>query len=134
MRITIQTVKHEEQRYPTCGDWQLGANNDVTILVSETGDWRSNMLVGIHELVEAFLCSANGITTAEVDAFDIEFERRRTQDSLEEPGDHPDAPYHVEHRIADTVERLVAIHAGADWHEHEQKIAALFEEDPCTSQ
>ena len=122
MRIVIQTVLHKAQRYPTAGDWQFSESDRVlTIAVSDTGDWRSNMLVAIHELVEAICCAAAGIDQAEVDAFDM------AHPELDEPGAHPDAPYHDQHSLAEGIERILGNALGISWCEHEANIAGLDE-------
>jgi len=122
--VYVEVIPHKQQRYPTCGDW-IVLPHGLHISVSDTGDEASNMLVAIHELVECFLCKADGISGKDVDDFDAAFEANRTEESLDEPGDHPDAPYNVQHRVADLVERLVALHAGVDWEEHCERINAL---------
>lgn len=128
--VTINVINHSQQRYCTAGDWQYeGAG--LKICVSDIGSWEMNMLVSFHELAEAILCKARGIGAEAVDAFDMEFERKR-QDFDErglpvtgEPGDHPDAPYRREHFFATTVERLLAAELGVDWAEYEERLASL---------
>jgi hypothetical protein len=125
--IHVEVIPHESQRYSTCGDWTFEGDS-LKIFVSDMGDEKSNMLVAVHEIVESLLCRWAGIQQKDVDVFDIEFEKNRTDESLEEPGDSPDAPYNVQHRIADTVERLMALHVGVHWFDHDAKVNALFEE------
>jgi hypothetical protein len=122
--VYVEVIPHKQQRYRTCGDWLL-LPHGIHISVSDTGDEVSNMLVAIHELVESFLCKVDGVSGKDVDDFDVAFEAGRTEESLDEPGDDPSAPYNVQHRVADVVERLVALHAGVNWQEHEKRIEAL---------
>ena len=124
MLIHVEQIPHKNQRYETCGDWQFMPNG-LHINVSDTGNRMSNLLVAIHEIVEAVLCEANGIKEKDVDAFDIEFEKNRTNESLDEPGDDVKAPYHKQHKIADVVERMVALQAGVDWEEHNRRVEDL---------
>ena len=95
--ITIETIPHEEQRYPTVGDW-LFVERDLCAWVSEIGDWRNEMAVAVHELVEAILCRAAGVPGCVVDAFDKAYEHG-------EPGTSrattPHAPYHRQHCFRD---------------------------------
>lgn len=88
MKILIETVPHELQRYPTTGDWGAGVENagvtsydpdgDVLLIrVSDMGDWRYAALVGIHEAIEAVLCKRANVTEEAVNAFDIDFEGSR---------------------------------------------------------
>lgn len=122
--VDVSCIPHREQRYETCGDWQkLGET--LKIRVSDTGDRFSNLLVGLHEMVEAILCEAQGVSEIDVDNFDMLFEKLRVEGNLEEPGDHPSAPYHHQHKIADIVERLVAVELGINWEEHCARVEAL---------
>jgi hypothetical protein len=79
----------------------------------------------IHELVEAILCKHKAISTTQVDAFDMEFERSRPAGDDSEPGDDPQAPYYHEHQIATAVERILAVHLGVKWPEYGVKCASL---------
>jgi len=103
MKITIEVIPHKNQRYSTVGDWQWNKEqNELTVRVSDMGDSHSNFLVGLHEVIEAYLCACHSISEKDVDNFDIE------HSYLAEPGDSNFAPYHKEHIIAEIVERLVA--------------------------
>jgi hypothetical protein len=116
--IKITVIPHALQRYETVGDWQI-AGDTLNIDVSDLGDWRYNMMVGIHEAVEAVLCHANGITQARVDAFDIAFEKARPLLCIDEPGDDARAPYYKQHQLATGVERMLGAEMGVSWHEYE---------------
>lgn len=124
MLFYVESIPHKNQRYKTCGDWQF-LPNGLHVSVSDTGNRMSNLLVALHEVVEAILCETSGISEEDVDKFDMEFEANRTDSSLEEPGDDPKAPYYKQHRVADIVERLVAVEAGVNWEEHCARISAL---------
>lgn len=119
--IHVQVIPHKDQRYPTCGDWQF-LQDGLLVSVSDSGDEKTNALVAIHEIVEAFLCKYAGVSGADVDAFDMAL---AMSNSFEEPGDLRTAPYHLQHKTADLIERLVALQAGVDWLDHEQRIDAL---------
>jgi hypothetical protein len=119
MNITIKTVPHSEQRYPTCGDW-FWENGTLHIRVSELSDWRFEALIAVHELWESFLCKHRKITQDEVDKFDKQFEARRQDES--EPGDAPDAPYRREHCSATGVERILASELQVTWDEYEKEV------------
>ncbi len=83
------------------------------------------LLVALHELVEVTLCKKRCITEAQVDAFDMAYEKNRTKGDHSEPGDHPDAPYRKEHFFATNIERLMAAELGVDWETYENHIGAL---------
>lgn len=119
MIVNIAVIPHKQQRYDTCGDWMFDEHGDLTILISAMGDWRSEMLVAIHELVEVILCKHDGVTQEAVDTFD--------QDHPEcmEPGDEPTAPYRDQHCFATSVERMVCAAMKMPWSEHDQRVMNL---------
>ena len=71
MRIQIETVAHAQQRYETTGDWWWGPDDTLQMRVSALTDWRHSVLIAVHELVEALLCKAHGVSTEAVDAWDM---------------------------------------------------------------
>lgn len=127
-RISIESIPHDKQRYPTVGDWITHENGDLDIKVSEMSDPRFELLVGIHELIEVSLCRHRKISQAEVDAFDLKFEKEREagkHSPTEEPGDNPLAPYQKEHFFATNLERLIAAELGVDWGVYEREVESL---------
>lgn len=124
MKIVIESIPHAAQRYPTVGDWVFDADGTLHITVSQMDD-DAEFLVGIHEAIEAHLCHKRGVKQEDVDAFDKAFEARREDGNEDEPGDHPNAPYHREHFFATTVERLLAAELGVNWHNYDARINAL---------
>ena len=120
MEIHIKTIPHGEQRYSTTGDWWW-AGETLEMRVSVLGDWRYSVLIALHELVEALLCKAHGVTTDAVDAWDM-----GPGANLEEPGDDPRAPYHREHDAASALERMLAHEFGIDWNAYDDAVIALY--------
>lgn len=118
MKITIETIPHDQQRYPTAGDWLIDAAGNIAVRVSETGNWRYDAAIGIHEAVEALLCRDAGISQADVDAFDTGYPG-------DEPGDDPDAPYAREHCLATAVERLLIAAMELSWSDYADAVEAL---------
>jgi len=117
MKLEVLTIEHDAQRYVTLGDyWE--DDDGLHIRISRLGDWRYEALVLIHELVELLLVRAAGIEIAAVDAWDTQHL------DLEEPGAHPDAPYHRQHAFAEGVERCVALALGVVWADYEARITA----------
>jgi hypothetical protein len=107
VKIIIETIEHQSQRYPTIRDWQFksGAGSETLFIkVSRLGNWRFEALIAVHELVEALLCKSNGISEEQVDRFDLDFEAKREPGDWFEPGSSPDAPYFHEHLKAERVE------------------------------
>ena len=124
--IEIGTIPHNEQRYPTIGDWRnvsrlaVAKPKDVLVVsVSAMQNPDYEFLVGLHELVEAWLCKKHGITAAQVDEFDMEH-------LDEEPGDNPKAPYFLEHQFAAKVEKLMAEELGVNWEEYEKHLTEVL--------
>ena len=124
MNVCIKVIPHKEHRYETVGDWWFEGGN-LFIRISEMGNWRYEMCVTIHELVEVLLCKHCKISTSRVDKFDIAFEKARKPGNTDEPGDDARAPYRVQHGIATGVERIVAALLGVDWNKYESKINSL---------
>jgi len=125
MNIQIQTIPHEKQRYDTLGDWfhvklcyqHIGeeAKERTMIRVTDLGDDRYNFLIAFHELVEMVLCHERGISSGDVDNFDLSFEGHG------EPGDHPACPYFREHQFAMMMEKIMAHELDVDWQEYTRK-------------
>lgn len=124
--INLRTIKHEDQRYNTVGDWQMNKETgDILITTSKMGDWRKEVCVHIHEFVESMLCLARNIREEDVDKFDMEYEKNRLSGDISEPGNHPDAPYFKEHQVATRIEQILAAELGVDWHDYEKTINDL---------
>jgi len=123
MHFEAKSIDPNAIRYSTCGDWEILPGGLVKITVPEFGSREdSAFLVALHELVEAWLCKAAGVSEADVSKWDIE------HPELEEPGDHPEAPYHEQHRVATEVEKLVNSALKRDWDDHEGWVQAAAEE------
>jgi hypothetical protein len=125
MKIHIETIPHEDQRYPTVGDyWEQDGVEQVR--VSKMKDWRYEILVTVHELVEMAITRHRGIPEEAISEFDIAFEKSREERlTIGEPGDHPQAPYRREHFFATSLERLLAAELEVDWPEYERYVDTL---------
>ena len=107
MKIVIETIPHDQHRYPTVGDWYfklrnpdgtespltdagiipihelLASDNYVLyIKVSKLSDWKREFLIVMHELAEVGQCVNDGVSQATVDAFDMGFEHEREAKTL----------------------------------------------------
>jgi hypothetical protein len=118
MKILIETVPHSTQRYNTVGDWEVMPGGTWHIKVSSLHNWKREVLIAVHELVEMALCRHAGITSTEVDAFDLACDEP-------DPGLNPAAPYHKQHMVATAVETLLAGLMEVDWVAYEDQIAHL---------
>ena len=125
MRITIETIAHKDQRYPTVGDWQWDASGNLKISVSDMGDWRYEALVALHELAEVLICKHDGVNQADVDRFDMDYEEHRMEGDDSEPGDSPEAPYNRQHCIATGIERIMAAELGVGWKAYDDTVMSL---------
>jgi hypothetical protein len=77
LRMHIETIPHESQRYPTVGDYWLDESGVEQIRVSEMMDWRYEVLVAIHEIIEMALIRHRGIAEEGITEFDIRFEQNK---------------------------------------------------------
>lgn len=128
MKTIIETIPHDQQRYPTVGDWFYDAEGNLYIKVSKLSDTKREFLVKLHEYVEVKLCEEAGITQQQVDEFDVMFEDEREKGihSIDdEPGDDPRAPYRKQHFIATTIERIAAEALAVDWESYADEVANL---------
>jgi len=125
MKIVIETIPHEDQRYPTVGDWQWYSDGNLSIKVSNLSDWRREALIAVHELVEVLMCKQDGVTEQSVDEFDKNYEANRHPDNFDEPGDDPSAPYVKQHCVATGIERILAANLGVNWKEYEEELDKL---------
>ena len=130
MKIIVETIPHQEQRYTTVGDWFYEVDGTLHIKVSELSDKRREVLIAVHELVEVLLCEQAGIGQLAVDEFDKQYEANRAPDNFDEPGDDPTAPYVRQHCLATSVERLMAAEMGVNWKEYEEELDKLPDVDP----
>lgn len=129
MNINIKVIPHDKHRYLTVGDWWFDDLGVLQIRVSDMGNEDYENLVVLHELAEVLLCKKRGITTKQVDDFDMNFEQERAagvHGQYEEPGDDPKAPYRKEHFFATNIERLMSNELGVDWRTYEKSLNEMM--------
>lgn len=122
--VLIQVIPHKSQKYETAGNWEF-IGSALKVSVSDTGDWKYNMAIAVHELVEAIACKVDGVKEEEVTNFDIQFEQNRAKGNKDEPGDEPSAPYQREHSLASGIERTLAAFLKIPWKEYEKAVNSL---------
>ncbi len=129
MVISIEVIEPEKQRYPTAGDWQWDSDPEhprpqwrehLSIRISDTGSYEYNFLLVLHELIEAVLCHRDSISQELVDAWD------KQHPTMDEPGDHPNAPYHRQHNKAMAIERMACELFGLDWQAYESRLEEML--------
>lgn len=127
--INIKTIPDDAQRYNTVGDyWNKNGRDNVR--VSDMHNWKYEVLVAVHELVEESLCRARGVSDDAITAFDRQYEEGRKYGVPDEPGDDPRAPYHREHQFATKIEKQLAKELGVDWEKYDGAIVKLDDETP----
>jgi hypothetical protein len=93
-----------------CGDWYT--RNEIDYVdVAEAKDWRSELAVLVHELIEMEMCHHAGISEADVDFWDKIC-------SASDPGSNRYSPYHKEHMACKEIEKLVCKKLGISWKKH----------------
>ncbi len=129
MKIIIETVPHAEQRYPTVGDWYFDDEKVLHIKVSGLNDMKQEMLVALHELIEAIICTGQGIEEQRLTDFDKQFEELRGLYpgiiGNQEPGNMISSPYYDAHQKATSIEIQLASYLGVDWDEYDTKVNNL---------
>lgn len=120
MKIIIETKPFDQMRYATAGDYWDEPDGSKVIQIADVGDWRMNLLIALHELIEFSLCEQKGIPEPDIKTWD---EAHPDDD----PGALKDAPYHRQHMFAEGIERLVALELGVNWEEYDDRVEALFE-------
>lgn len=121
LNIEIKTIPDGEQRYNTVGDYWKEGNKEI-VRVSDMDNWKYEILVATHEVVEEALCKARGINDDDITNFDEQYEIERKYGVIDEPGNDPRAPYYKEHQFATKIEKLFAEELGVDWDEYNKLI------------
>jgi hypothetical protein len=123
MKIELKSVDPNVIRYSTCGDWEWLPGDHLKVTVPDYGSQEdSAFLVALHEMVEAWLCKKAGILESDVSKWDID------HPELEEPGDHEDAPYHEQHKVATEIEKMVAAAMKKNWDGHNKWVGNAADE------
>lgn len=129
--IEVSFIPTESHRYPTVGDygtgvytgnWWFKITRPEDLGGGRLGEVRSIAIL-LHEIVEKLLKDQAGISDKAVDEWDM-----GPGAELDDPGTHPDAPYHRQHMLADTIERVFITLAGYDWAAYEEAVNRLFTE------
>jgi hypothetical protein len=117
--IIARVLPHYLQNYDTAGDYIANGTGLWSVNVSKMSDWRHEALVLIHELVEMFTTTHNGISWNAITQFDV------SHPELDDPGACPQAPYHKEHMAAEVIEKQLALLLGVDWEEYNKDLDSL---------
>jgi hypothetical protein len=115
----MEVIPHDSQQYETVGNFFYDQNDVLRIQVSKLPNNKMELLVMAHEFFEAIITEYRGIREADITKFDVEYERKRPEGNVEEPGDDIKSPYQNEHCIATGVERLLCSLLGVNWKDYE---------------
>lgn len=118
--VFMSVVPLSQIRNRDVGDWYVTPNDTLIVLAAETGSWRYNYLLLIHEAVEAWLCRRHCVTEDAVNEWDGAYDG-------DSPGDDPHAPYHAEHVWATRVERIASWLLLVSWTRYEDRVDELWE-------
>lgn len=125
MDIHIKVIPESEQRAEVNGaDWFWDDKGDLQVRVSPMSDWRREVLLGIHEAVEAVMCKHNDVSQKSVDDFDLEYDKTHTFDL--NAGDDPAAPYVREHCVATAIERILCAELEVNWLAYDTELAQSY--------
>lgn len=125
MDINIRVIPESEQRQEVNGaDWFFDERGDLQVRVSPMSDWKREMLLAIHETVEAILCKYNGVSVSDVDKFDALYDKEHTFDT--DAGDDIRAPYSRQHCFATAVERILCAEMGVNWSDYDKELAESY--------
>ena len=127
MNINCRVVPNEEiklRRGFTGADWWWDDADTLQVrIAAEIEDWRGRAALAIHEISEAAMCRYLGITVAQVDAFDAEYQRTHEIDL--NAGDEPDCPYAVPHTFATAIERVFTGCVKLPWKKYDDQLSEL---------
>ena len=119
--IVSTTIPHRLQAYDTAGDYYSIEDKAWIMYISESGDWRYDALVFIHEFVEMCLTKNNNVDWDKITQFDTTGDGQNHPD----PGTLENAPYHNEHMSATAIERLFAEMIGIDFDKYDEHLGNL---------
>lgn len=125
MNINIKVIPLDEMRYRTVGDYWLDKKGVYQVRTVRLSDWRYEFLIIFHELFELAWVLYNKVEIKDIDEFDIEYEKKRRDGDVSEPGDSPRAPYYQGHQWATVLEKVAAAFLGVKWRKYESEVESL---------
>ena len=105
MKIRVNIVEPETQRYETSGDYFYNRKGYLIFRISKQKTRFLEKMQLIHELIEQTLCEYSAILHERIDEFDMNYDMKNS--TYQEPGDDPNAPYHKQHVLAKDVEKMI---------------------------
>lgn len=126
MRIVLEFVRHDQQRRGEIGDWFFDAAGNLTVRVTDLGDWRYNFLFARHEMDEAMLCMSHGITTEMVDDDD---DNKSPEDNADSFSGYPNCCYQAQHNDALAAEWVMSRLLDVDWKAYAAAVKCVEERE-----
>ena len=125
MNIHIKVVPRSKMRKIVSGaDWFWDKRGNLQVRIEPMSDWRYEVLLCLHEAIEAVLCKHNGVSQTSVDEFDVEYDKHHATDC--NAGDDPKAPYRREHCLATACERVIAAELDVCWETYDKELATSY--------
>lgn len=75
-------IPDRHQRYNTVGAYYRDEEVNRVFAISDMNNWKYEMLVVVHELIEAALCQDRGVTIVVTDKFKIPYARHAASESV----------------------------------------------------
>ena len=127
MNIHIQVIPNSQMRPEVDGaDWFWDNKGDLQVRVAPMSCWRFEILLAIHEAVEAIMCKHNGVSQHQVDEFDQRYDLAHPHTDDSEAGDDPAAPYEREHCFATAIERILCAEMGVHWKIYDDELRKTY--------
>lgn len=123
MKLSIEFIEQEEQRFYTVGDWTQLEDGTIKIWITKFDDWRSSFMILMHELVEIGITLNAGIKSKDCDDFDAMWEeelKRGLHADDDEPGWDKRCPYKRGHFWGDNIERFFCFIFKIKWDNYEK--------------
>ena len=131
MELQQVTRPFNRMRYRTVGDFVYTPGIErINFIIAEMRNPDFEMLIFIHELVEAYLCWRRGLREEFITEFDKMFEEERKlgeHGKNDEPGDDPRSPYHREHKIASKFEKMLCKVMSIKWGRYSKAVDRIYE-------
>jgi len=120
LSISIDFVPLHLQPYKTLDDYRITSQEVgpeiLQVLITDTGDRRSNLALLIHALVEQYRAEEDGVSIQEIDDWDF------SHLDSDEPADEPGCPYQKAHSDAMFAEMTLCASLRLPWAEHESNL------------
>jgi hypothetical protein len=129
-----------DMRFRTVGYWSWDKPDNkgiLTVEVCKMSDWRFELAVWGHELIESVYCKLFHVTTEEADKFDQMYENGYNAGTIpleKEPGHDPSCPYHRGHMMGVAWEYICVYGLLASWTKYVSECDRLMRIAPADAE